>query len=151
MEGGDFESDSVGVGLFADVERVAPGAVDELEPLVDVLQPDAFLAVLVVRCVAAVDDGAGDLVVGIFDREVDERAPVVAHAVLEGVFDEDDQQQRRNRDPRRTLARIVDADVHGIGVADAHELDVVHQELHVVFKRDALAARIVEHVAHHLR
>ena len=100
---------------------------------------------------AAVADRAGDLAVGVIDVHVDERRVVVAHAVLECVLHEDDQQQRRNGDLRRQVVRILHPDVHVVGVADAHQPDVILDELNVLVERDDFASRIVEHVAHHLR
>ena len=76
---------------------------------------------------------------------------VVAYAVFEGVFDEDDQQQRRDRQLFGQVAGRLHADIHGVGVTNAHQFDVVFQELDVAVKRNDLAPRLVEHVTHHLR
>ena len=109
MECRYYEGYGVGLFLFADVERVVLLAVDQREAFADILQPDARIVLPPARRgrVAAVGQGAGHLSVGIFDPQVDERRAVVADAVLEGVFDEDDQQQRRAgcRDIPRGFAR----------------------------------------------
>ena len=82
---------------------------------------------------------------------MDERRPRIADAVLEGVFDEDDQQQRRYGDVVRQVVRVVEPDIHVFGVADAHQFDVVLHELDVLLERNGLVPRFVEDVTHHLR
>ena len=58
----------------------------------------------------------------------DERAAVVAHSVLEGVLHEDDQQLGRDRHPGKQGPGIAHADVDGIDIADAHQLDSSFRE-----------------------
>lgn len=100
---------------------------------------------------AAVDDGARHALGGAGNLDVDERAAVVAHSVLEGVLDEDDEEQWRNRDSVGQRAGVVEANLDVVRIADAHQFDVVLEELDVAAERDDLASRVVEHVAHHLR
>ena len=71
--------------------------------------------------------------------------------MLEGVFHKDDQQQRRDGDAPGQTPGSVEPDIDGVRITDAHEFDVVSDELDVLFERNALAPRIVEDVAHHLR
>ena len=99
----------------------------------------------------AVDDAVIDLPVDVAHPDVDERRPRIADAVLEGVFDEDDQQQRRYGDVVRQVVRVVEPDIHVFGVADAHQFDVVLHELDVLLERNGLVPRFVEDVTHHLR
>ena len=77
----------------------------------------------------AVDDAVIDLPVDVAHPDVDERRPRIADAVLEGVFDEDDQQQRRYGDVVRQVVRVVEPDIHVFGVADAHQPDIILDEL----------------------
>lgn len=46
---------------------------------------------------------------------------------------------------------VVEANLDVVRIADAHQFDVVLEELDVAAERDDLASRVVEHVAHHLR
>ena len=100
---------------------------------------------------AAVRERTGHPAVGVVDPQVDERRAVVAHAVLEGVLDEDDEQQRGNRNLFGQILGVLHADFHVVGVADAHQFDVVFQELDVAVERDDLPPGVVQHVTHHLR
>ena len=151
MERGDYEFNGIGVGLFADVERIPARPVNQAEPLAHVLQSDAGLVRLTGTGMTAVDDLPGNLVVSIPDGQMDERPAIITYAVLECVLDEDDEQQRRNGDLLGQIAGRVDADVDGVGIADAHQSDIILQELDVAVERNPLAARIVKYITHHLR
>lgn len=72
----------------------------------------------------------------------------VAHAVLEGVLDQRDEEQRRNRGRRGSVGQR-DKEPHVARQANAHQLDVVAQEVNLGRERDGGAAAVVEHVAQH--
>lgn len=98
---------------------------------------------------AVADDGRYRII-PVADSDLDERGVVITYSVLERVFDEYDQQQGRDGHFIRDRVRIVETDVDAAVVADAHQLDVVLDELDVFFERYGFAARFVENVPHHL-
>lgn len=79
---------------------------------------------------AVADDGRYRII-PVADSDLDERGVVITYSVLERVFDEYDQQQGRDGHFIRDRVRIVETDVDAAVVADAHQLDVVLDELDV--------------------
>lgn len=80
---------------------------------------------------AVADDGR-HRVVPVADSDMDERGVVITYSVLERVFDEYDQQQGRDGHFVRDRGRIIQAYIDAAVVTDAHQLDVVLDELDVL-------------------
>ena len=89
-----------------------PVGEDQLQPPPDVFQADTRVLSRGFGRMTAVDDAVIDLPVDVAHPDVDERRPRIADAVLESVFDEDDQQQRRYGDVVRQVVRVVEPDIH---------------------------------------
>ena len=84
------------------------------------------------------------------DGDIDKRCLAIADAVLEGVLHESDEHQRRYLLVGE-LAGHIDRDLHLIGIAQLHQLDVILQESNLTIERHDLFVAFVEHEAHHLR
>ncbi len=80
-------------GLLPDVTTW----IDEVETATGVLYADArAAAVCVVLGIVGVVAGEDELVVLLFQTDIDLRGPAAAHAVLEGILDERDEEQGGN-------------------------------------------------------
>ena len=78
---------------------------------------------------------------------MDTALAMVAHTVLEGVFQEHDEEQRGHLATRRTGQ--IDRQLDAIGKPKAHQGDVVGQKLHLTFHRNEVAIAVIDHIAHH--
>ena len=146
---GDYEFDGINgrIGIV-DSERIVV-LVNQCQPFFDVFESDARSTRPGFFVTAVADDGRYRII-PVADSDLDERGVVITYSVLERVFDECDQQQGRDGHFIRDRVRIVETDVDAAVVADAHQLDVVLDELDVLFERYGFAARFVENVPHHL-
>lgn len=146
---GDYEFDGINgrIGIV-DSERIVV-LVNQCQPFFDVFESDARSTRPGFFVTAVADDGRYRII-PVADSDLDERGVVITYSVLERVFDEYDQQQGRDGHFIRDRVRIVETDVDAAVVADAHQLDVVLDELDVFFERYGFAARFVENVPHHL-
>ena len=121
--------------------------VEQGEALAEVGQSDARTAVVVaVLGEKAVFDAADDVVSLLADVDADERRLVVAHPVLEGILDERDEEQGGDF---KGVLRLADVGLElGMeGEADAHQFDVVADEIQLLFQGDTRLATVVEDVA----
>ena len=123
-----------------------PG-IEEGETLAEVGQSDARTAVVfLVLGEKAVFDAADDVVSLLADVDADERRLVVAHPVLESILDERNEEQGGDFD---RMLRLADIGLeHGMErEADAHQFDVVADEIQLLFQGDTRLATVVEDVA----
>ena len=137
-------------GVGAVVPLVAPG-VGQSQAAPDEFKPHAAGGARTGRggVVGVAADEADGLGVAA-ERDVDEAGARGVDAVLEGVFDQGDEDQRSHvadgaRGGRAEVGRHFDA----VRQSQAHEPDVAADEAHLALKADGLAAVLVEQVAQH--
>ena len=123
--------------------------IEQIEALADIGEANAafFLIGLLTLGVAT---GEVHRIVVFRDFHLDERRVLIADAVLEGILDEGDENERRYLAVGCLLWQI-DGDLHLIGVAQLHQRDIVADEVELTGERHALLVAFVEHKAHHLR
>ena len=91
-----------------------------------------------------------NLAVAIGHANVDEAGLGWRDAMLEGVFNERDEQQRCHLCVCAPTFNV-EGNVYGIGQPDFHQRHIVLQELHLLVERNRRLLVLIEHVAQHLR
>ena len=82
--------------------------------------------------------------------DLDERLMLIADAMLEGILDERDKHQGRNLLVGH-FAGQVDINAHLVGIAQAHQRDVVADEVELTRQGHPFLVTFVKDEAHHLR
>ena len=121
--------------------------VGQLEPAAQVLDADARADTVGLGLrVAAVLDPEGDPPLFPGEADADERGAPVVDAMLEGVLDGRDEEQRNDRHVGHRVGQV-DLDPGHLVAAQAHQVDVVAHEGHLAGQRHLLLARLIEGVA----
>ena len=81
--------------------------------------------------------------------DADKRLLLVAHAVLEGVLNERDEQHRSNQTVGQFIGNA-HADAYMVGEAQLHQFQVIAQEVYIASQRYHGVIALIEHVAHEL-
>lgn len=84
------EVDGIGVGLVADVETIRT-AIDELQTALHVGKPNASMGVFALRHFAVGAKEVEPAGLACIYLDVDEGVALVAHAMLEGILNEGDE------------------------------------------------------------
>ena len=81
---------------------------------------------------------------------LNERLVAIAYAMLEGVLDEDDEQQRRQQAIGQYL-RHVERDAYIVRIAHRHKPDIVVQELNLARQWCEPVVSLIQYVSHQFR
>ena len=122
--------------------------VQQFQPSAEVLQSYAGSALVlsVIFREVAVADGADDPFPFLMNLQVDKRGFVVAHPMLESIFDQGDEKERRHLCLWR-VSRYVGCQRHMFRQADTHQLHIVPNKVKLLLQQNHRLAAVVEHVA----
>ena len=145
----DADGRTVGAALVA--ERLFPGVlsgISQFEPVFHLLQSDARAASVAFGLgVVAVADVAHDFVVGFGQTDVDETLLRGRDAVLEGIFDERDEDERGNRGGGAGPDVKFGFHLDVCGHSDFHQFHVVADEVDLLVQRHGGFLVFIEDVA----
>ena len=147
----DGERRAVDPCIALGMQRVLAG-IEQFELSREVFEPDARAAfvVLVFGEAAVLDAALDDTGRGFAHDDGHKRGFGGAGAVLEGILDEGDEEQRRNLVSAAQPPGHIDLDLHVAGEPQPHQLDVVVVELQLFLHGYIGLGILIKHVTQHL-